>query len=168
MCGGRRRLLGETTSCVGADGKLVCSYDYLCNDIGQQECEWVVENYERLGFDFSDMSKVGFMTVTATDFSELVIRHEGAVAAWREAFPDFPEANMFIADCAQDSGSPMEAGYNGRPRSSPCTRDRPVCYIAIQKILLRARAERSRTSTSTTNAARERRRLKRHPEWTTA
>jgi ABC-type sugar transport system substrate-binding protein len=106
-------LLGETTAFLDADGNLTCPCDWLYGkEVGEKETQWAVDNYERLGFDLSDLSKVGFLYITDTTFVEMLPREEGARNVWFNAFPDFPEENVFVGDRSADSGSNMEAGYN--------------------------------------------------------
>ncbi len=106
-------LLGETVQFLDSNNKLITPTDYLNGyDVGSKQTQWIVDNYERLGFDYSDLSKVAFMYVTHTMFPEMAERVNGALDVWYNAFPDFPEGNVFAADIAADGGSPMEGGYN--------------------------------------------------------
>ena len=107
-------MLGETAGMMDANGKLVTPCDWLFGyEVGQKEAQWVVDNYKRLGFDLSDLSKVGYIYITDSMFVEMAPRVQGAEEVWLKAFPDFPKDQMFMADRSADLGaSNMEAGYN--------------------------------------------------------
>ena len=107
-------LLGETASMLDANGKLVAPCDWLYGyEVGVQEAQWVVDNYARLGFDLSDLSKVGYIYITDTTFVEMAPRVDGSEEVWFKAFPDFPRDQVFCADRSSDLGaSNMEACYN--------------------------------------------------------
>jgi ABC-type sugar transport system substrate-binding protein len=107
-------LLGETTYGLGDDGKLLYSYNYLDDAVGRQMTQWVIDNHDQYGFDFSDMSKVGFMTIINSIYPQMVIRDGFARDAWKAAFPDFPDDQMYTVDVASAVGtsSTMEAAYN--------------------------------------------------------
>jgi L-arabinose transport system substrate-binding protein len=106
-------LLGEATPFYDANNKLVCPCSWVNGiDDGTQASQWVVDNYKRLGFDYTDLSTVGYIYFTDTTFAEMQPRVDGANGVWLKAFPDFPKENMFLADRSADKGSNMEAGYN--------------------------------------------------------
>lgn len=107
-------LLGETAGMMDANGQLIAPCDWLFGyEVGQKEAQWVVDNYQRLGFDLSDLSKVGYIYITDTMFVEMAPRVTGSEEVWLRAFPDFPRDQMFLADRSSDLGaSNMEACYN--------------------------------------------------------
>jgi len=107
-------LLGETAAMRDSNGKLTVPCNWLHGyDVGRKQTQWIIDNYARLGFDLSDLSKVGYIYMTDTMFLEMEPRVLGAEEIWLGAFPDFPRSQMFIADRSAELGSSnMEAGYN--------------------------------------------------------
>ena len=107
-------LLGETTSMRDVNDNLVAPCDWLYGyEVGYKMAEWAVNNYERFGFDLSDLSKVGYIYMTDSMFVEMADRERGSEDVWFEAFPDFPRDQMFMSDRSSDlQASNMEAGYN--------------------------------------------------------
>ena len=107
-------LLGETTSMRDVNDQLVAPCDWLYGyEVGYKMAEWTVNNYERFGFDLSDLSKVGYIYMTDSMFVEMAAREQGSEEVWLKAFPDFPRDQMFCSDRSSDlQASNMEAGYN--------------------------------------------------------
>ena len=106
-------LVGESLMLIDSEGNPVAPYSeldaYAC---GQMATNWIADNHERLGFDLSDLSKVGFICVTDSMRTVDMIRVEGAIAAIKDLYTDFQDDNIFIADVAGDPAALAEAAYN--------------------------------------------------------
>ena len=107
-------MVGETAAMMGADGKLVAPCDWLYGyEVGYKMGEWVAENHQRYGFDFSDHTNLGFAYISDATFVEMADRENGCKDAWFEAYPDFPKDQVFVGDVsAEGQIAAMEAGYN--------------------------------------------------------
>ena len=78
-------------------------------DCGAGCSAWVAENHQDYGFDYSDQSKLGFITVTYSRFASLVTRAYGATETFQAYFPD---ANYYVADLVAQGESSAEAAFN--------------------------------------------------------
>lgn len=107
-------LIGESIPTMDSDGKFVAPVVMLdAYNCGYECAKWIGENYESLGFDFSDMSKVGFFAAGDSRLQNDMTRVEGANAGILDAIPGFPEENIFFADVAADAASDaLQASFN--------------------------------------------------------
>ncbi len=108
-------VIGETLKLQDANGINIAPYVELDAFSSGGKCgTWVAENYKGLGFDFSDLSKVGFIANTKSVFQSDLNRVEGFKDSFFKAFPEFPEENKFLADCAAEANSSddTEASFN--------------------------------------------------------
>lgn len=107
-------LIGESIPLADSDGQFVAPIVMLdAYNCGYGCSKWIAENYESLGFDFSDLSKVGFMAGADSRLQNDMNRVAGAQAGLLDAFPDFPKENIFLADVAADAASDaLQASFN--------------------------------------------------------
>ncbi len=108
-------VIGETLKLQDAEGINIAPYVELdAFNCGEMCGTWVIENYESLGFDFSDLSKVGYIANTKSIFQSDLTRVDGFEDAFFTAFPDLPEENKFLADVAAEASSSddTEASFN--------------------------------------------------------
>ena len=106
-------LVGESLRLQDGDGNFVAPcVELSAKDCGAMCSEWIVENYEALGFDLGDYSTVGFAAFTNSTQPNNNERCEGAENMFKELLPDFPEENMFRGDVASESVGYQEAAHN--------------------------------------------------------
>lgn len=108
-------VIGETLKLKDGQGKNVAPYVELnATSVGEKCGKWVVDNYKSCGADFSDLSKVGFIANTNSKYQSDLNRIKGFQDTFLAAFPDLPESNMFVADCAAEASlnDNTEASYN--------------------------------------------------------
>ena len=106
-------LIAESVRMTDADGKLVApTVELDATECGAMCSEWIVENYQELGFDFGDYSSVGFATFVNSTQPNAVQRAEGAENKFKELLPDFPEGNIFVGDVASETSGYQEAAHN--------------------------------------------------------
>lgn len=99
----------ESNRIADADGNYLTSGVELdAYDCGAGCSTWVAENYESLGFDFSDETTVGFIGITMSSAPSFVNRFNGATETFAAAFPD---ANLFTADLVNQGENSAEAAY---------------------------------------------------------
>jgi L-arabinose transport system substrate-binding protein len=108
-------VIGETLKLKDGEGKNIAPYVELdALAVGGKCATWVVENYQSYGVDLSDLSKVGFIANTNSKYRSDLNRIQGFKDVFLAAFPDMPESNMFVADCAAEASlnDNTEASYN--------------------------------------------------------
>ena len=107
-------LIGESIPLMDSEGHWVapqvCLDAYTC---GYTCAQWIGENYASLGFDFSDLTQVGFFSIADSRLQNDMNRAEGAEAGIVDAIPGFLEENIFFADIAADAASDaLQASFN--------------------------------------------------------
>jgi ABC-type sugar transport system substrate-binding protein len=82
--------------------------------MGRIPAEWVIENVDDIGLNSSDWSKTGLMLGTNSIFPPTDDRAIEFRRVFTEAFPDFPEENIFLNDVAADPNRPddTEGSFN--------------------------------------------------------
>jgi ABC-type sugar transport system substrate-binding protein len=105
----------ETMPVMDADGKFA-SPGVLSDVVamGRIPAEWTIEKIEDIGFDPTDFSKVGLMLGTNGIFAPTDDRAQEYKRVFVEAFPDFPQENIFTCDVSADPNRPddTEGSYN--------------------------------------------------------
>ncbi len=107
-------VIGETLKLQDGDGNNIAPYVELdAETVGALCGAWVVENYESFDVDMSDMSKVGVVTVSSSNYQSDLSRGSGFLSEIQAGFPDIPEENYFEADIASGtSNDESENAYN--------------------------------------------------------
>lgn len=107
-------LIGESIPIMDSGGHFVAPMVMLdAYNCGYECAKWIGENYEALGFDFGDLSKVGFFAAGDSRLQNDMARVEGANASIKDNIPGFPEKNFFFADVAADAASDaLQASFN--------------------------------------------------------
>lgn len=108
-------VIGETLKLQDANKINIAPYVELdAFNCGGKAGTWVAENYKNLGFDFSDLSKVGYISITKSVFQSNTNRVLGFEDKFFAAIPNFPKDNKFIADCASitNSKDEVESAFN--------------------------------------------------------
>jgi len=102
-------VIGETLKLQDANKINIASYVELdAFACGAKVGSWVVDNYKNLGFDLSNLSKVGYIDITKSVFQSNTNRVEGFNDKFFAAFPDFVAKNKFEADLASITNSTDE------------------------------------------------------------
>jgi len=106
-------IVGESIILTDEEGNLIAP----CVQLSAVECgsmcsQWIYDNYKSLGFDFGDLSKVGFVTISNSTQPNNEWRADGAQDKFVELFPEIPESNIFRADVAGESDRYQEGAYN--------------------------------------------------------
>lgn len=108
-------VIGETLKLKDGDDKNIAPYVELdAVGVGGNCGKWVVENGEACGVDLSDLSKVGVIQNTNSKYQSDLARIDGFMEELKKGFPDLPDSNVFMADCAAEatSNDNTEASYN--------------------------------------------------------
>jgi L-arabinose transport system substrate-binding protein len=106
-------IVGESIRLIDDDGNLIAPcVELSANDCGSMCSQWIYDNYKTLGFDLSDLSNVGFATITNSTIRNNEERCDGAENKFLELFPNFPKENVFRADVAGETSNYSEAAYN--------------------------------------------------------
>lgn len=108
-------VIGETLKLQDGDEKNMAPYVELdAVGVGANCGKWVAENYEACGLDLSDFSKVGVIKNTNSKYQSDLARIQGFMDALKEGFPELPDSNVFMADCAAEAATSdnTEASYN--------------------------------------------------------
>lgn len=108
-------VIGETLKLQDGDGKNIAPYVELdAAGVGGNCGKWVVENGAACGVDLSDLSKVGVIQNTNSKYQSDLARIDGFMEELKAGFPDLPDSNVFMADCAAEatSNDNTEASYN--------------------------------------------------------
>lgn len=106
-------IIGDALRLFDSNGNLIAP----CVELSAHECgsmcsQWIYDNYASLGFDLSDYSKIGFVTITHSGIQSNEDRCDGAENKFLELFPNFPKENVFRADVAGETAITTEAAYN--------------------------------------------------------
>lgn len=112
--GAKIPVIGESMKLQDGSENNIAPYVELDSyNVGVKCAEWVTQNYKSCGADFSDLSKVGFIANTNSKYRPDVLRTDGFREAFVKAFPDLPQSNIFMADCAAEatSNDNTEASY---------------------------------------------------------
>lgn len=108
-------VIGETLKLKDGDDKNIAPYVELDSlGVGKNCGKWVVDNGASCGVDLSDLSKVGVIQNTNSKYQADLIRIDGFMEEIKAGFPDLPDGNVFMADCAAEatSNDNTEASYN--------------------------------------------------------
>jgi ABC-type sugar transport system substrate-binding protein len=97
----------ETMPVFDSDGKFGAPGVLADTDgIGRVPAEWTIEHIADLGFDPDNFANVGLMLGTNGIFSPTDDRAQEYKRVFKEAFPKFPESNIFVCDVANDPNRP--------------------------------------------------------------
>lgn len=102
-------VLFESTTMKDTDGNLLTSgVELNAYDCGSKSAQYIVDNYQDLGYTVTDQSKVGFIAITYSVYASFVARSNGASDAFAAEFPD---ATYFTADLVSQGDMSAEAAY---------------------------------------------------------
>jgi|LSQX01.2.fsa_nt_gb L-arabinose transport system substrate-binding protein len=108
-------IIGETLKLEDKDGNPIAPVVELnAEGVGAECGKWVSENHQEVNVDLSDQEKVGFIANTNSKYQSDLNRVTGFESTFFESFPDIPENQRFLADCASEATSTdnTEASYN--------------------------------------------------------
>jgi len=107
-------VIGETLKLKDGSGKVIAPYVELdAEGVGANCAQWVVDNWKTTGVDLSSIKNVGVIKNTNSKYQSDIKRANSFVAALKKGFPGLSDANIFMADCAAETGSQdmAEASY---------------------------------------------------------
>ncbi|MDR3225140.1 MAG: substrate-binding domain-containing protein [Clostridiales Family XIII bacterium] len=103
-------IVGETLKIWNGEQHLLAPVvDLDGNACGQKSAQWLVDNYESLGYDVSDFSETGYIAVTDATYENNATRVTGFEEIFFKAFPGFPDSNKFVSDGAAEANGADDA-----------------------------------------------------------
>jgi L-arabinose transport system substrate-binding protein len=107
-------VIGETLKLKDGSGKVIAPYVELdAEGVGGNCGKWIVDNWKSTGVDLSKIDTVGVIKSTNSKYQSDINRANGFVDALKKGLPDLKDSNIFMADCAAETGSQdmAEASY---------------------------------------------------------
>ena len=107
-------VFGETLKLQDGSGNVIAPYVELdAMGVGSNAGKWVADNWKSTGVDLSNLATVGVIKNTNSRYRSDLDRVDGFVKGFKAGFPAFSDSNIFMADCAAETGSQdmTEASY---------------------------------------------------------
>jgi ABC-type sugar transport system substrate-binding protein len=107
-------VIGESMKLQDGNGNVIAPYvELFAEDVGAKCGKWVSDNWKSTGVDLSNMATVGVINNTNSRYRTDFNRVSGFMDALKTGFPNLRDSNVFVADCAAETGSRdnTEASY---------------------------------------------------------
>ncbi|ADK82181.1 substrate-binding domain-containing protein [Sediminispirochaeta smaragdinae] len=107
-------VIGETLKLKDGSDKVIAPYVELdAEGVGDKCAQWIIDNWKTTGVDLSKIETVGVIKGTNSKYQSDINRANGFVAGLKKGFPGLKDSNIFMADCAAETGSQdmAEASY---------------------------------------------------------